>query len=175
MGIINGDTYIKTQESSQTRKHHNRVKLSKLHMRELKWLASTFRYPNLNPNKLVNMCKISTENAKEVTRTTTHTDVHEVTKPLTRLFKTRQYILFCWNLWVRTSTDTILLRVKYVQGNKACQIFVTNFGDVKVYPFNNKGAVHMALYQYFKDVGVPAYLHMKMIKRWNQVINGREF
>ena len=44
--------------------------------------------------------------------------------------------------------------MKSVWGNKACQIFVTDFGDVKVYLLKNKVDAHMVLSQYFKGVAM---------------------
>ena len=38
-------------------------------------------------------------------------------------------------------------------------MFFTEFGDVKVYPLNKNGDFHMALSQYFKEVGVIISLH----------------
>ena len=55
-------------------------------------------------------------------------------------------------------------------------MYATKFGDVKVYPFNNKGDAHMELYQYFKDVGVYKSLHMynskviDVINKWKKVL-----
>ena len=43
-------------------------------------------------------------------------------------------------------------------------MFVTDFGYIKVYPLNNKGVAHMAMFQYFKDVGVHTSLHMDNTK-----------
>ena len=54
--------------------------------------------------------------------------------------------------------------VKSVWGNKACQIFVTDFGDVKVYLLKNKGEAHMVVSQYFKGVAMYKSLHIDHAK-----------
>ena len=51
-----------------------------------------------------------------------------------------------------------------VQVNKACKIFVTNLGGVKVYPSNNKGDDHMVLSKYFKYIGMSTSIHMNNSK-----------
>ena len=72
----------------------------------------------------------------------------------------RQYLFHHWNFQVRASTDTTFSSLKSVRVNKACKIFVTNFGGVKVYPSNNKGDDHMVLSKYFKYIGVSTSIHM---------------
>ena len=66
--------------------------------------------------------------------------------------------------------------MKSVQGNKACQMFVTKFGGGKVYPLNNKVGSHMELFYYFKVVDMPTSLHidkaklMDLSKKWKKFI-----
>ena len=48
----------------------------------------------------------------------------------------------------------------YIWVNKSCQVFVNDFGIIEVYPLKNKGGAHIALSRYFKDVGVPTFLHI---------------
>ena len=70
----------------------------------------------------------------------------------------------------------IFSSVKSVWGNKACHIFITDFGGVKAYPLKNKGDDNLNMSQYFKDVGIPTYLHMYIVeemymsKKQNNVI-----
>ena len=58
----------------------------------------------------------------------------------------------------------------------ACQMFVTEFGDIQVYPLKNKDDYHMALYQYSKEIGVPTSLQMDntkdmdVRKKWKKVL-----
>ena len=67
--------------------------------------------------------------------------------------------------------------VKYIRGKKAYQMFVTEFGDFKVYPLKNKGDSHMDLSQYFKEVGVHISLHMEnsedmdVRNKWKKVLD----
>ena len=64
----------------------------------------------------------------------------------------------------------------YIWVNKSCQVFVNDFGIIEVYPLKNKGGAHIALSRYFKDVGVPTFLHIynakemdvsKKFRSWN--------
>ena len=116
-------------------------------MKNIKQVASTFRNTTVNSNKLSNMWLIIIENAKELIRTTTQTTVHDTTETFTRQLNMMQSLFHSRLFRRRVSKDTILLSVKYVQVNKAFQIFVTKFGDVNVYPLSNKGDAHKALYQ----------------------------
>ena len=96
-------------------------------------------------NKLGKMWGTIIDTANELMRTTTHTDFHNITNPLTRQLKTWHSPFRHQNLQVRESTDKMLSIVKSVWGNKYCKIFVTNFGDVKVYLWNNKDVSELIL------------------------------
>ena len=95
MSIINGDTEIRTQKPLQPIKQQNRVNLGKLHLRNIKLVASTFQEPIFNANKLGKMWGISTKKANYLIRTTTQTAVNDITKPLNRKFKTRKSLFRC--------------------------------------------------------------------------------
>ena len=140
------------------------VKLSKLLMRKLKRGTSTFCEPTANANKLGKMWGIIIDKTKYLISTTSQISVRDVTKLLTRLFNIRHSLFRLRHFRGRASIDTMLLSINYIRGNKVCQMCITNFGGVKVYLLKNKGDAHMALSQYFKDVGLPTSLHMDNAK-----------
>ena len=59
-----------------------------------------------------------------------------------------------------TSIKSTCNNISVIRVNKASNIFVTNFGGVKVYLLNNTGNDHMLMSEYFKDIGLPTFLQM---------------
>ena len=49
--------------------------------------------------------------------------------------------------------------IKSTRGNKTAQIFVTDFGDVQVFPMHSKKDAHQVLLRYFQEIGVPTSMH----------------
>lgn len=82
----------------------------------------------------------------------------------------------CW-FRGKCYTDTMLSSVKSVRGNKAAQLFVTEFGDVTVYPVKQRREAYTALSKYFINRGIPEHLHadnaleLTKAKNWKKVLD----
>jgi hypothetical protein len=51
--------------------------------------------------------------------------------------------------------DTMFAGMESKNGNKCCQVFVTNFGWARAHPLKQKGEAHEVLSHMFKHDGVP--------------------
>ena len=131
--IIDGDAVNSKEDPLWHMDHHNRLWLSKLYIRNLKWVASIFQNPTDNAKKLGNMWGIIINKSKNLIRKTAETAIRDFTNNLNRLFKRRQSLLHCQYFWGRASIKIILSSMKSVCGNKTCRTSVTDFGNIKFY------------------------------------------
>ena len=79
--------------------------------------------------------------------------------PLTKRFITRKAMFLLWKFRGTTYTDTMISGVNPASGNRLSQLYVTDFGDVMIYPFPKRKDAHTDLSLYFVNSGVPEHLH----------------
>ena len=121
------------------------------------------------------MWNFSVDTARQVLSTTTQYAVREVNGPLSRRLRTRQAIFRNRRFRGRVYTDT-MFGITSMRGNKAAQLFVTDFGDVQIFGIKHKREAHLALSKYFRESGVPTSLHadgapeLKTSSKWKKVM-----
>ena len=87
--------------------------------------------------------------------TTTQNAVRDVTRPLTKLFKTRQSIFLRRRFLGTTYKYTMIAGVRSALGNKVAQVYVTEFGDVSIYHSSHGKYARTSVSCYFIYSGVP--------------------
>ena len=101
--------------------------------------------------------------------------VRNVSQPLSRRFRTRQSLFRHRRFRGRVYTDT-MFGINSMRGKKTAQIFVTDFGDVQVFPMHSKKDAHQALLIYFQETGLPISMHddnskeISTAKGWRNVM-----
>ena len=101
------------------------------------------------------MWGIGIDKAKKVVSMTTQKPVRNVSQPLSRKLRTRQSLFRNCRFRGRVYTNT-MFGIKSMRGNKTAQIFVTDFGDIQVFPMHSKKDAHQALLRFFRK---QAYQH----------------
>ena len=114
-------------------------------MGELKGSKTGNRNPNFDAIKVAQMWGIGVDCAKKRITVTTQNSVWYVTKPLTKQFRTRQVMFRCQRFKEMTYTDTTISGVKCASGNRVAQVYVTDFGDVRIHPLAHRIEVHTSL------------------------------
>ena len=128
-----------------------------------------------NAQKLARMWGIGIDKAKKVISMTTQRAVCNVLQPLSRRFRTQQSLLQQRRFRGKVYNDT-MFGMKSTRGNKTAQIFVTDFGDLQVFPMHSKKDAHRALLRYFQETGVPTSMHannateLSCAKAWRNVM-----
>ena len=117
------------------------------------------RQPIVNAEKLAKMWGIGIERAKKTVQETTQQAVRDVTKPLTRRFRTRKALLRRRRFRGTTYSDTAFAKFKSARGNTCIQVFVTDFGLSVAYPMKAKEDAHKSLSLFFNEYGVPEHIH----------------
>ena len=115
----------------------------------------SLREPKTNAQKIYQMCGIGIDKSKKFVSTTTQRSVCNVSQPLSQQFRTRQSLFRKSRFRGRVYTDT-MFGIKSMRGNKISQIFVTDFGDIQVFPMHSKKDSHKALLRFFRK---QAYQH----------------
>ena len=97
---------------------------------------------NLNPKvdyiKLAHMWGIEIERAMTNMMATTQNAVQDLSRPLTKRFRMRQEMLRCRRFSRTTYTKTMIAGIRYASGNRFAQVYVTNFGDIRIYPLSHR-------------------------------------
>ena len=92
--------------------------------------------PNTNAQKLAQMWVIRIDKAKKVVSTTTQREFCNELHPLSQRLRTRHSLLRQCRFRGRVYTKT-MFRIKSMRGNKTDEIFVTEFGDLQVFPMHS--------------------------------------
>ena len=105
--------------------------------------------------KLAQMCGIGIEQAKNSMMASTQNSIRGLRIPLTKQLRTRQ-AMFRFQ-WFRGTTYTNIMvgGVKYAYGDRVAQVYVTYFGDVRIYPVAHRRESNTWLSFYFMDSDVP--------------------
>ena len=104
------------------------------------------------------MWGIGIDKAKKVVSMTTQKSVRNVSQPLSRKLRTRQSLFRHCRFHGIVYADTMFV-INSTRGKKMAQIFVTDFGDVQVFPMHSKKDAHQSLLRYFQEIGVPTSMH----------------
>ena len=127
--------------------------------------TSFLREPKTNAQKIYQMCGIGIDKSKKFVSTTTQRSVCNVSQPLSQQFRTRQSLFRKSRFRGRVYTDT-MFGIKSMRGNKISQIFVTDFGDIQVFPMHSKKDSHKALLRFFRK---QAYQYRCMLTTSNNL------
>ena len=76
--------------------------------------------------------------SKKTIMITTKNYVRDALIPPTKWFWTRQEMFRHQRFRRTTYTNTMTEGVKYVSGNRVAQVYVTDFGDVVIYPLAHR-------------------------------------
>ena len=75
-----------------------------------------------------------------------------------------------------TYTDTMIVGAKTVPCNRVAEVYVTDFGEVRIYTLSHRREAHTSLSWYFMDSGVPEHIHsyieweMNRSNKWKKVL-----
>ena len=177
--------YLKSVETVKSQVESAKKKLQKIRLSKLKVtkqslkvknVKSTSRKPRVSAERLAKMWGIGLERAKATVQATTQNAVRDVTKPLTRRFRSRPQVSRRNRFRGTVYTDTMKSGKKSMRGNKFMQVLVTDFHDVTVYPLKEEKKAYTALRSYFIDRGVPEKVHsdnafaMTRSEKWKRVL-----
>lgn len=112
------------------RVNQNRVKL--------KGLDTGNQNAKSDSRKLTHMWGIKVDHSKKTIIETTQNAVRCVIIPLTKRFWKRREIFRCQRLRKTAYTDTMIAGVKSASGNRVTQVYVTYFGDVRIYTMEHR-------------------------------------
>ena len=120
-----------------TKVNHTRVKL--------KGLDTVNQKPKLYARKPAHTWGIVIERAKKIIMATTQNSVWGVTIPLTKRFWTRKEMFIHQWLSGTTYTNTMIAGIKSVSVDRVAHVYVTDFGEIRIYYLAHRRESHTLL------------------------------
>ena len=116
--------------------------------------------PKGNAWKLVQMWKVGIKRSNKTITSTTQNAGRDVTIPLKNRFQTRQSMFWHCQFLGTIYTGTMISGVNFASDKKFDQVYVTDFGGVRIYPLPYIRDYHTSLYQYFLYSSVTYHLQL---------------